>query len=82
MALENACQRRGSHILRPRARLKGRIADTKASNAGGTGQLLKVLNTDSPIHRPFSPIDLLRSNLPLREYRCEEVKGPQLLTGS
>ena len=56
---------RGSYILRPRARLNDRIVDTKASNAGGTGQLLKVLNTDSPIHHPFSSVDLFRSNLPL-----------------
>lgn len=82
MTPKNTYQKRGSHILRPRARLEDRIADTKASNAEGTGQLLEVLNTDSPIHRPFSSIDLLRSNLPLGEYRCEEVKGTQLLTSS
>ena len=35
----------------------------------GAGQLLKILNTDSHIHRPFSPIDLLSSNLLLEEYR-------------
>ena len=33
--------------------------------AEGTGQLLKVLNADSPIQRPFSPTDLLCSNLRL-----------------
>lgn len=74
--------KRGSYTLRPRARLRDRIVDRKASNAEDTGQLLRVLNTDSPVHHPFSPIDLLRSNLPLGEYRCEEVKGTQLLTSS
>ena len=72
----------GSYNLRPRPRPEDCIVDRKASKAGETGQLFKVLNTDSPIHRPFSPIDLLRSNLPLREYRCEEVKDTQLLTSS
>jgi hypothetical protein len=70
------------YLLRSRARSTRRIVNAKGVNGECTSQLLKIVNTDSPIHCPFSPVDLPRSNLPLGVYRCEEVKSTHVLTGS